>query len=228
VKLFHSIKPLFANKPIMLVINKIDQVKPEDLPEEQRQMIQEIVEQDAATVVTMSCYLDEGVMQVRNASCDKLLAARVEMKMKGQKINDVINKIHLAEPVARDNVVRAPQIPAAAVNRPKFDIKDPNRRRLERDIEAENGGAGVFSADYKSKLSYSNGFNCYTSCTYSILQSDMTLPTPTGNMTLFLNSGKVTMLPTSLILISKRSLKLSSVKKSVWRRKDSMIPPKKL
>ncbi|CAM0137135.1 Nucleolar GTP-binding protein 1 [Umbelopsis sp. WA50703] len=151
VKLFHSIKPLFANKPIMLVINKIDQVKPEDLPEEQRQMIQEIVEQDAATVVTMSCYLDEGVMQVRNASCDKLLAARVEMKMKGQKINDVINKIHLAEPVARDNVVRAPQIPAAAVNRPKFDIKDPNRRRLERDIEAENGGAGVFSADYKKR-----------------------------------------------------------------------------
>ncbi|KAJ2963883.1 hypothetical protein NQZ79_g1188 [Umbelopsis isabellina] len=151
VKLFHSIKPLFANKPIMLVINKIDQAKPEDLPEEQKQMIEEIVEKDAATVVTMSCYLDEGVMQVRNASCDKLLAARVEMKMKGQKINDVINKIHLAEPVARDNIVRAPQIPAAAVNRPKFDIKDPNRRRLERDIEAENGGAGVFSADYKKR-----------------------------------------------------------------------------
>lgn len=151
IKLFHSIKPLFANKPIMLVINKIDQAKPEDLPEEEKKMIDEIMEKDAATVVTMSCYLDEGVMQVRNASCDKLLAARVEMKMKGQKINDVINKIHLAEPVARDNVVRAPQIPAAAVNRPKFDIKDPNRRRLERDIEAENGGAGVFSADYKKR-----------------------------------------------------------------------------
>ncbi|KAG2171657.1 hypothetical protein INT43_008037 [Umbelopsis isabellina] len=151
VKLFHSIKPLFANKPIMLVINKIDQAKPEDLPEDQKKMIEEIMEKDAATVVTMSCYLDEGVMQVRNASCDKLLAARVEMKMKGQKINDVINKIHLAEPVARDNVVRAPQIPAAAANRPKFDIKDPNRRRLERDIEAENGGAGVFSADYKKR-----------------------------------------------------------------------------
>jgi len=151
VKLFHSIKPLFANKPTMLVINKIDQVKPEDLPEEQQQMLKDIVDSDGVTMVTMSCYLDEGVMQVRNASCDKLLAARVEMKMKGQKINDVINKIHLAEPVARDNVVRAPQIPEAAVNRPKFDIKDPNRRRLERDIEAENGGAGVYSADFKKR-----------------------------------------------------------------------------
>lgn len=117
-------------------------------------MLKDIVDSDGVTMVTMSCYLDEGVMQVRNASCDKLLAARVEMKMKGQKINDVINKIHLAEPVARDNVVRAPQIPEAAVNRPKFDIKDPNRRRLERDIEAENGGAGVYSADIKSMFQF--------------------------------------------------------------------------
>ncbi|CAO3676855.1 unnamed protein product [Umbelopsis vinacea] len=151
VKLFHSIKPLFANKPTMLVINKIDQVKLEDLPEDQQQLINDIVANDGVTMVTMSCYLDEGVMQVRNASCDKLLAARVEQKMKGQKINDVINKIHLAEPVARDSIVRAPQIPEAAVNRPKFDIKDPNRRRLERDIEAENGGAGVYSADLKKR-----------------------------------------------------------------------------
>ncbi|KAG2187715.1 hypothetical protein INT44_005405 [Umbelopsis vinacea] len=151
VALFHSIKPLFANKPTMLVINKIDQVKPEDLPEDQQKMIQDIVDQDGVTMVSMSCYLDENVMHVRNTSCDKLLAARVEMKMKGQKINDVINKIHLAEPVARDNVDRPAQIPQAAVGRARFDMKDPNRRRLERDIEAENGGAGVFSADFKKR-----------------------------------------------------------------------------
>jgi nucleolar GTP-binding protein len=136
----------------MLVINKIDQVKPEDLPEDQQKMIQDIVDQDGVTMVSMSCYLDENVMHVRNTSCDKLLAARVEMKMKGQKINDVINKIHLAEPVARDNVDRPAQIPQGAVGRARFDIKDPNRRRLERDIEAENGGAGVYSADFKSKF----------------------------------------------------------------------------
>ncbi|CAO3684310.1 unnamed protein product [Umbelopsis ramanniana] len=151
VALFHSIKPLFANKPTMLVINKIDQVKPEDLPEDQQKMIQDIVDQEGVTMVSMSCYLDENVMQVRNTSCDKLLAARVEMKMKGQKINDVINKIHLAEPVARDNVDRPAQIPQAAVGRARFDMKDPNRRRLERDIEAENGGAGVYSADFKKR-----------------------------------------------------------------------------
>ncbi|KAG1106885.1 hypothetical protein G6F42_016575 [Rhizopus arrhizus] len=64
VKLFNNIKPLFANKPIVLVINKIDQVKPEDLPEEQRKWIEDIANEENATVLTMSCYNDDGVMNV--------------------------------------------------------------------------------------------------------------------------------------------------------------------
>ncbi|KAG1449848.1 hypothetical protein G6F56_008525 [Rhizopus delemar] len=151
VKLFHNIKPLFANKPIILVINKIDQAKPEDLPEEQKKWIEEIANDENATVVTMSCYNEEGVMNVRNISCDRLLAARVEQKMKGNKINDVINKIHLAMPQQRDNVARLPNIPTDVASRVKYDPNDPNRRVLEKDLEIENGGAGVYSVDVKKK-----------------------------------------------------------------------------
>ncbi|KAI8384962.1 GTP binding protein 4 [Radiomyces spectabilis] len=156
VKLFHSIKPLFANKPIVLVINKIDQVKPEDLPAEQRAWIEEIANQDNATVLTMSCYSDEGVMAVRNSSCDRLLAARVEMKLKGNKINDIINKIHLAQPKARDDMVRLPNIPEGAKDRMKYDVSDPNRPKLAKDIEMENGGAGVFNVDLKKPYLLAN------------------------------------------------------------------------
>ncbi|KAL1931179.1 hypothetical protein VTP01DRAFT_10316 [Rhizomucor pusillus] len=156
VKLFHSIKPLFANKPIVLVINKIDQVKPEDLPEEQRAWIEEIARTDNATVLTMSCYSEEGVMNVRNTACDKLLAARVEMKMSGNKINDVINKIHLAIPAARDNIARLPNIPEGALNRMKYDPNDPNRPKLEKDLEIEAGGAGVYNYDMKKKYLLAN------------------------------------------------------------------------
>ncbi|CAO3693284.1 unnamed protein product [Rhizopus stolonifer] len=151
VKLFHNIKPLFANKPIILVINKIDQAKPEDLPEEQKKWIEEIANDENATVVTMSCYNEEGVMNVRNISCDRLLAARVEQKMKGNKINDVINKIHLAMPQQRDNVARLPNIPTDVASRVKYDSNDPNRRVLEKDLEIENGGAGVYNVDVKKK-----------------------------------------------------------------------------
>ncbi|KAI8093450.1 GTP binding protein 4 [Halteromyces radiatus] len=151
VKLFHSIKPLFANKPIVLVINKIDQVKPEDLPAEQRAWIEEIANDQNATVLTMSCYNDTGVMDVRNNACDRLLAARVEMKLKSTKINDIINKIHLAQPAARDNIIRMPNIPEGAKDRMKYDANDPNRPKTEKDLEVENGGAGVYNVDLKKK-----------------------------------------------------------------------------
>jgi nucleolar GTP-binding protein len=154
VKLFNNIKPLFANKPIVLVINKIDQAKPEDLPAEQKKWIEDIANEENATVLTMSCYNDDGVMNVRNSACDKLLQARVEMKMKGNKINDVINKIHLAQPQQRDNIARLPNVPAEVSTRVKYDRNDPNRRKLEKDIEIENGGAGVFNVDIKSEFPY--------------------------------------------------------------------------
>ncbi|KAJ1560308.1 Nucleolar GTP-binding protein 1 [Cladochytrium tenue] len=52
----------------------------------------------------MSTYTDEGVMDVKKAACDRLLAARVEMKMRGAKMNDVLQKLHLAQPTARDDI----------------------------------------------------------------------------------------------------------------------------
>lgn len=151
VHLFHSIKPLFANKPIVLVINKIDQVRPEDLPAEQKALIEDIMNQENATVLSMSCYNEIGVMDVRNAACDKLLQARVEMKMNSNKINDVINKIHLATPAPRDGIARLPNIPDGALDRVKYDKNDPNRPKTEKDLEVEAGGAGVYNYDMKKK-----------------------------------------------------------------------------
>ncbi|CAG8518730.1 5263_t:CDS:10 [Ambispora leptoticha] len=136
IKLYHNIKPLFTNKPTFIVINKIDIVRPENLPVEQQDMLKEITEKDGAQIIQLSCHTDEGVMDARNI-----------VKLKGQKINDVINKIHLAEPQARDNVARPPIIPEEVKGRSLFNINDPNRRKLERDLEVENGGPGVYSVD---------------------------------------------------------------------------------
>ncbi|KAK9760532.1 Nucleolar GTP-binding protein 1, partial [Basidiobolus ranarum] len=155
-KLYHNIKPLFANKPTILVVNKIDICRPEDLKESDQALLQEIINSDGVTMVQTSCYTEEGVMDVRNVACDKLLSSRVEMKMKGQKINDVLNKLHLTKPVQRDDISRPVNIPEGARNKAKFDINDPNRRKLERDIEAENGGAGVYNVDLKKVYDLAN------------------------------------------------------------------------
>ncbi|KAJ3088155.1 Nucleolar GTP-binding protein 1 [Quaeritorhiza haematococci] len=149
--LFHSIKPLFANKPTLLVINKIDVMRPEQLGPEDQARIQEIISQDTVKMVMLSCYTEEGVMDVRNAACDTLLAARVESKLRSHKVNDVLNKLHLAVPQARDDVERPAFVPEVVKSgaRVKYDRNDPNRRQLEKDIELEQGGAGVYNVDLK-------------------------------------------------------------------------------
>jgi nucleolar GTP-binding protein len=76
-------------------------------------------------------------MDLKAKACDALLAHRVDTKLKGSKINTVINRIHVAQPKARDDVEN-----------------DPDRRRLERDIEAEEGGAGVYNINMKSTFLY--------------------------------------------------------------------------
>ncbi|KZV72823.1 P-loop containing nucleoside triphosphate hydrolase protein [Peniophora sp. CONT] len=154
--LFHSIKPLFQGKPVMLVINKIDVTRLDDLPTETRAMVDEIVNAEDVQVAQMSTHTDEGVMDLKNRACDTLLAQRVESKLKGAKINTVLNRIHVATPKARDELVRAPFIPEVIKERKKYDKEDPERRRLAKDEEVENGGPGVFNINIKQDYFLAN------------------------------------------------------------------------
>lgn len=155
-KLFHSIKPLFNGKPTMLVINKIDVTRLEDLTPENRALVQEIIDTENVQCIQVSCYSDEGVMDLKNKACDALLAHRVDSKLKGTKINSVINRIHVAQPKARDDVVRAPCIPDVIKERKKYDRDDPDRKKLLRDTELEEGGPGVFNINIKQDYILAN------------------------------------------------------------------------
>ena len=39
-------------------------------------------------------------------ACDRLLTQRVDIKVKGQKVKDVLNRLRVAEPTSRDQKVR--------------------------------------------------------------------------------------------------------------------------
>lgn len=150
VKLFHLIKPLFANKSVMVVMNKSDIIKVEDLETGKQALLKTIADTPGVDVMHTSCYEEENVMQVRNLACEKLLTARIEQKLKGlARVLNVLNKIHVARPQQRDDVARPAHIPEGAQNVSKYDPEDPNRRLLSRDTEAENGGAGVFNINLK-------------------------------------------------------------------------------
>eukprot|EP00557_Chaetoceros_sp_GSL56_P007640 CAMPEP_0176503480 /NCGR_PEP_ID=MMETSP0200_2-20121128/15386_1 /TAXON_ID=947934 /ORGANISM="Chaetoceros sp., Strain GSL56" /LENGTH=707 /DNA_ID=CAMNT_0017902775 /DNA_START=255 /DNA_END=2378 /DNA_ORIENTATION=- len=110
--LFRSIKPLFANKELIIVVNKID-VQPWDtLDKEKKDMIEELVK-DApnCSFMTMSNMSEEGVSEVKATACDRLLASRVESRISGKKIEGVMNRIQVFHPEKRDNLERDVCIP---------------------------------------------------------------------------------------------------------------------
>lgn len=110
--LFRSIKPLFANKELIIVVNKID-VQPWDtLDKDKKDMIEELVK-DApnCSFMTMSNMSEEGVSEVKATACDRLLASRVESRISGKKVERVMNRIQVFHPEKRDNLERDVCIP---------------------------------------------------------------------------------------------------------------------
>lgn len=163
MQLFQSIKPLFANKLVFIVINKIDVTRPEDLDEETQAQLQALLKVGDVEMLQLSCTTAEGVQEVKNAACERLIADRVAQKLKagtnssgavGGRLADVLTRIHVARPM--DGKVLEPFIPDAVKNLKKYDKNDPERRKLARDIEEENGGAGVYNVNLKDNYILEN------------------------------------------------------------------------
>ncbi|MCJ1244973.1 Nucleolar GTP-binding protein 1 [Trapelia coarctata] len=158
IQLFQSIKPLFANKLVFVVINKIDVMRPEDLDPETKAKLDAILKPGDVELLQLSCTTTEGVTEVKNAACERLIADRVAQKLKagsnssgtiGGRLGDVLARIHVAQPLG--GIVRESYIPDAVKTLKKFDKDDPDRPRLARETEESEGGAGVFNIDLKEK-----------------------------------------------------------------------------
>jgi len=138
ITLFESIKPLFTNKPIIVCINKIDVLTIDDLPEEKKSLLKKFEEDGNVTLIPMSTLSEEGVMSVKTEACDRLLAQRVEVKVKSNKVNDVLNRLHVAMPKPRDNVERPPFFPdGVTVPKQTMAVDDEPIKRLQKHIEQE-------------------------------------------------------------------------------------------
>ncbi|XP_068662794.1 nucleolar GTP-binding protein 1-like [Aristolochia californica] len=166
--LFHSIKSLFMNKPLIIVCSKIDLQPLDGLSEEDMKLVSDMKAEAAKTVIgqgggpddagvllSMSTLTEEGVIAVKNAACERLLNQRVDIKMKSKKINDCLNRFHVAIPKPRDGKERPPCIPQAVLDAREQKI-EKEKRKLEKDLEEENGGAGVYSASLRKHYIMAN------------------------------------------------------------------------
>lgn len=153
VKLFESIKPLFANKPLLVVANKTDIISLDELPKERRAVLKSIEDDTNITFLQMSTVNDSGVMEVKTTACEKLLSYRVDQKMRSKKMDGVLNRLHVAMPKVRDNIDRPPCIPESVLLKRQqggaavatiatiaaATVRETRKRKLERDIEVEMG-----------------------------------------------------------------------------------------
>lgn len=164
--LFQSIMPLFANKPIVVVANKTDLGWEQSIGEEGNELLLQFTADGTATMMKMSAKDESGVSDVKNKACELLLAARIESKMKGRKVQGALNRLHLATPRSVD-AGRKPNIPASVLRKREAQTNGDaemadgdadmggemdvvvEKKRTERDLQEENGGAGVYSMDWR-------------------------------------------------------------------------------
>ena len=92
MSLFNSIKPLFANKPLM-VYTKTDLKRVVELPEEDRKEIEmakeQLLESGGFEEYQISSHNEQGVTDVKLKACDLLLEQRVGQKLRGKNYKRV-------------------------------------------------------------------------------------------------------------------------------------------
>merc|ERR1719308_508157 len=149
--LFDSIKPLFANKPLLVVANKTDVLKREDLSEEKQAVLNSIETEIGKSIIPMSTVTEDGVMDVKTKACEELLQDRVNHKYKTKKVDTIMNRLNVAIPEPRDNKSRPAFIPEAALKKRREKLEKSlaedeeemetsvPKRKTEREIELEMG-----------------------------------------------------------------------------------------
>ncbi|KHJ47023.1 NOGCT domain protein [Trichuris suis] len=155
IALFESIQPLFANKPVLVGLNKCDIRKVEELPPEKQVTIQflfaisicclqkllEVFASGGVPVFSISTVTLEGIMNMRNEACDLLLESRIEEKLNSKTGSSLANRLHVAIPAKVEGLERPPFIPDAVLQKRSAMVIDEQKEKklLERDIELQLG-----------------------------------------------------------------------------------------
>lgn len=131
-RLFENIRPLFTDRPLLVVATKTDAQPWETLDAYSKARIEGLVKDSGATFHTMSNFTEDGVMAVRNKACDMLKAVRVGHKMQQRgKVAKILNRLTVTVPKPRDTRARGVIIPAtvAAAKAAKAAAAQTGRRK---------------------------------------------------------------------------------------------------
>jgi len=113
----------------------------------------------------MSNISEEGISAVKQRACERLLAQRIEVKMKSLQSasgssGSVMNRLHVAEPVARDDKTRPPVIPDSVLKSKSkgmdIDLKEKVAKFVDSDDEKPFYLRGFNSNEWKKNYKFKN------------------------------------------------------------------------
>lgn len=151
LKLFSELTPLFANKPVFLILNKYDLKKREDLTVENKVLLQQFEATYPSIKVLQNSTLDkQKTREVSEVAAEELLQFRLSQRKEGAIANlktdeDYYKGVRMAFPKhIRGNKERPPCIPQSVLDRQAKNEPTEKKQTL-RDLEDEYGGPGVFN-----------------------------------------------------------------------------------
>ena len=133
VSLFDSIRPLFKNKPLVIIANKTDLKAYNDLSEKDKKNIEDVAKEHQTYLIQMSNTTGNGVFDVKSKACDILLKYR-EVTNHGASTKDItsLDKIYIAHPTQiRDNRKRLPNIPKSVLEEKNNKIIEEKDEKVE-------------------------------------------------------------------------------------------------
>lgn len=146
-KLFEDLKPLFAKKPAVLALNKIDLTPVSALDGEAVQFLENFkVINPNVEIVELSTLNEELVNRVKVSACEKLLQHRVSTRKPTETLKtdeDYYRGVRVVQPSTRNAANRGPQIPQSVLAE-RANTEAAKRETLK-DLQEEHGGAGVFN-----------------------------------------------------------------------------------
>lgn len=143
LKMLRGVKPLFKNKPIIIVFSKADLKTVSQLDTAQTQELNQIFKDfPQIRKIELSTLTQMNIGELKKLACELFTEYKLKQDNNEEKTNKILARMHVAQPKKRDEILRKPFLPAGYSINPDSNMDEPVV--TAKDLQEEMGGAGVF------------------------------------------------------------------------------------
>ena len=146
--LFETMKPLFAKKPVVIALNKVDLASFESLPADSQALFTDFnARNEQVPILSLSALDSDLIGSTKTFICDKLLDLRLAQKKSPGLLKtdeDYYVGVRVFNPTAPRNTMARPSgVPDSVLQERSGPAKE--KRATLKDVQEQFGGAGVFN-----------------------------------------------------------------------------------